>query len=74
MNNGNVTYSAEVGGKKIVIKTVRGRITAKRVSIGSRTWDKNGKRVSRYTGPWQMIMRLLSYQEDGKPEIIVKEI
>ena len=70
--NGSVTYEACVGGSKRVVKTVRGKITAKRVMTFTRVWDRSGKRVSAYrTG--MMSLRLLSFQVDGGAVVVVSK-
>ena len=63
-SNGVVTYEVCAGGSKLKVKTVRGKITAKRVSTYTRVWGLTGKRVSAYR-IGMMSMRLLSFQIDG---------
>ena len=67
-SNGDITYEVCIGGSKTVVKTVRGRITPKRVKTANRTWDRNGRRVSSYH-PAQMVTWLLSYRIDGGEEV-----
>ena len=68
--NGFVTYEACVGGSKHAVKTVRGKITAKRVMTFTRVWDRSGKRVSAYRAG-MMSLRLLSFQVDGAAAVVV---
>ena len=69
-SNGSVTYEACVGGSKRVVQTVRGKITAKRVTTSARVWDRSGKRVSAHW-PGMMSLRLLSFQVDGGVAVVV---
>ena len=69
-SNGDVTYEVCVGGSKQVVKTVRGRISAKRVATYSRVWDHAGRRVSAYRSG-MMSMRLLEFKLDGAQVVVV---
>lgn len=70
--NGTATYQAWTGGSKSVIKTVRARITPKRVATSTRQWDRAGKRVSAYH-VGMMTITLLGYQIDGEPPVVIRE-
>jgi hypothetical protein len=69
-SNGTIKYEICVGGKKLVEKVARGRITAKRVSTAFLVWTCDGKRVSAYH-PGMLPVRLLSYQQDGQDEVVL---
>ena len=69
--NGNATVEVAIGqGSKRVVRTMRARITPKRVITATRTWDTLGKRVSAYR-VGMMPMRLLSHQMDGQPTVVL---
>lgn len=71
--NGTITYEVDVGRSGKTIRTTRGRITPKRVSITTRTWDRSsGKMIGPYYPGMMKTMRLVSYQIDGEPVVIVR--
>lgn len=73
MINGNGLVTYEVGvGSTYVVKTVRGKITPRRVEISTRIWDREGRRVSAYRSG-MMSMRLLSYGIDGEEVTFLAE-
>ena len=69
-DNGEVTIQCVIGRTKRVIRTVRGRITAKRVSTSTRTWDHSGKRISKYRIGMNSQV-LLSFKRDGGDMVVV---
>ena len=71
-SNGNITYEVCIGAAKRVVKTVRGKITPKRVECATRTWDHSGRRVSVYRSGMRFL-RLLSFQADGGDLVTVAE-
>jgi YD repeat-containing protein len=52
------------------LKEIRGRVTAKRVTTATRTWDRSGRLVSKHS-PWMMRTLLVGYQIDGQPAVRV---
>jgi hypothetical protein len=71
-DNGQATVEIVIGGRKVELRVKRARITAKRVYTFTRTFDRQGKRITPYR-PSMMPMRLISFQEDGGMLHIVGE-
>lgn len=53
-------------------RKLRAHITPQRIQTATRTWDRNGKRVSAYF-PGMRTFTLLAYAQDGKPETVFAE-
>ena len=67
--NGYARIGIIDAGANAKVKTIPARITDKRIRTATRTWDKEGRRTSRYA--WGAAVTLLAYWIKGEPEVVI---